>query len=70
MEDSQLERAYRLEVLVAVLAVVAVRLLSAKLLARGRPESFEAARSFGPQMLDVLEKKLGVPKGGWTNRNV
>ena len=70
VEESQLERAYRLEVLVAVLAVVAVRLLSAKLLARSRPESFEAARSFGPQMLDVLEKKLGVPKGGWTNRNV
>ena len=70
VEESQLERAYRLEPLMAVLAVVAVRLLSAKMLARSRPESFEAAPSFGPQMLDVLEKKLGRPKGGWTNRNV
>jgi len=70
VEESQLERAYRLEVLIGVLALVAVRLLSTKLLARSRPESLEAARSFGPQMLELLEKKLGVPKGGWTNRNV
>ena len=26
--------------------------------------------SFGPQMLAILEKKLGQPKGGWTNANV
>jgi hypothetical protein len=70
VEDSQLERAHRVEVLVAVLALVAVRLLSAKLLARSRPDSFEAAGSFGPQMLEVLEKKIGVPKSGWTNRQV
>ena len=70
VEDSQLERACRLEVLIGVLAVVAVRLLSTKMLARGRPESFEAAESFGPEMLELLEKKLGKPKGGWTNQNV
>jgi hypothetical protein len=70
VEDSQLERAYRLEALIAVLAVVAVRLLSTKLLARSRPESFEAAKSFGPEMLTMLEHKVGEPKGGWTNRNV
>lgn len=70
VEDSQLERGYRLESLIAVLAVVAVRLLSTKMLARSRPESFEAAASFGPQMLAILEKKLGVPTGGWTNRNL
>jgi hypothetical protein len=70
VEDSQLEQAYRLEALIAVLAVVAVRLLSTKMLARSQPESFEAAASFGPQMLGILEKKLGAPKGGWTNRNV
>jgi hypothetical protein len=51
VENSQLERAGRLEALIAVLAVVAVRLLSAKMLA-------------------LLEKKLGTPKGGWTNQNV
>jgi Transposase DNA-binding len=70
VEDSQLERAYRLEALIAVLSVVAVRLLSTKFLARSRPESFEAAESFGPEMLALLENKLGKPKGGWTNANV
>jgi len=70
VQDSQLERAYRLESLIAVLAVVAVRLLSTKMLARSRPESFEAAMSFGAEMLGILENKLGKPKGGWTNQNV
>jgi len=70
VEESQLEKAYRLESLIAVLAVVAVRLLSTKLLARSRPEGGEAAASFGPQMLAILESKLGRPKAGWTNQNV
>jgi hypothetical protein len=70
VEQSQLQRADRLEPLIAVLAVVAVRLLSTKMLARSRPESLEAAASFGPEMLAVLEKKLGSPPGGWTNRNL
>lgn len=70
VEDSQLEQSYRLEPLIAVLAVVAVRLLSTKMLARSRPQSFEAAESFGPEMLAILEKKIGPPKGGWTNKNV
>ena len=43
VEQSQLDRADRLEPLIAVLAVVAVRLLAAKLLARSRPRSMEAA---------------------------
>ena len=50
--------------------MVAVRLLSAKLLARARPEAFEAAASFGPELLALLERKLGRPKNGWTNQNV
>ena len=70
VEDSQLERGHRLQALIALLAVVAVRLLSTKMLARSRPESYEAASSFGPEMLALLENKLGKPKGGWTNRNV
>jgi hypothetical protein len=69
-EESQMESAERVEALIAVLAVVATRLLSTKLLARSRPDSMEAAESFGPEMLAILEKKLGKPKGGWTNRNV
>ena len=59
IEDSQLERADRLESLIAVLAVVAGRLLGAKLLARARPETFEAAARFGPEMLALLEQKIG-----------
>jgi hypothetical protein len=70
VEDSQLKGADRLEPLIAVLAVVAVRLLSTKFLARSRPESFEAAQSFGPEMLAILEKKFGRPTKGWTNQNV
>jgi len=70
VEESQLERSDRLEPLIAILAVVALRLLSTKLLARSRPDSDEAAQSFGPEMLAILEKKIGVPKGGWTNRNL
>jgi Transposase DNA-binding len=70
VQDSQLERAYKLESLIAVLSVVALRLLSAKFLAQARPENFEVAQSFGPQMLALLEAKLDKPKGGWTNANV
>ena len=70
VEASQLARADRLEPLIAVRAVVAVRLLSTKLLARSRPESGEAAASFGPTLLALLEQKLGPPKGGWTNQNL
>jgi hypothetical protein len=70
VEDSQLAKAYRLESLVAVLAIVAVRLLSAKMLARSHPESFEAAESFGTEMLSLLEQRLGKPADGWTNKNV
>lgn len=70
VEQSQLQRAYRLEALVAVLAVVAVRLLSTKMLARSQPEGIEAAETLGTDALAILEKKLGRPKGGWTNRTV
>ena len=70
VEDSQLERGGRLEPLIAVLAVVAVRLLNTKMLARSRPEGSEAKESFGPEALAILEKRFGCPKGGWSNRNV
>jgi hypothetical protein len=68
VEESQLEKAHRLEPLIAVLSVVATRLLSAKLLARTRPQGDESAKSFGPQALEILEKKFGKPKEGWTNQ--
>lgn len=70
VEDSQLEQAGKLMALVAVLAVVAVRLLSTKLLARSRPDSFEAAQSLGPELVAIVEKKFGKPKTAWTNQNL
>jgi hypothetical protein len=70
VQESQLERGERLEALIAVLAVVAVRLLCTKLLARSRPEGLEAVESFGLEALAILEKKLGRPKSGWTNQSV
>jgi len=50
------------EPLIAVLAVVAVRLLNTKMLARSRPEGSEAKQSFGPEALAILEKRFGRPK--------
>jgi hypothetical protein len=70
VEESQLERAYRLEALVAVLAIVALRLLNAKWLARALPDEEVDAQVFGPQALEILEKKWGRPQGGWTHRSV
>jgi hypothetical protein len=69
-EQSQLERGYRLESLIAVLAVVAVRLLATKFLAHTRPESTEALQGLDPRALTLLETKLGRPKGGWTNQSL
>jgi hypothetical protein len=69
-EDSQLEQAGKIMALIAVLSIVAVRLLNTKFLARSRPDSFEAAENLGPEMVAIVEKKLGKPKKGWTNQNL
>ena len=70
VEESQLQQSVRLEVLIGILAIVAVRLLNAKMVARTRPEDFDVAQNFGPEALKILEKRLGVPKGGWNNENL
>lgn len=70
VEESQLETGGKLEPLIAVLAIVAVRLLNTKMLARSRPEGVEAPESFGAEALAILEKRFGKPKGGWTNCKV
>ena len=67
-EDSQMERAYRIESLVAVLGIVAVRLLNTKWLARTRPDEPVDAQVFGPALLALLAAQFGKPKGGWTHR--
>src|ERR1700735_3901210 len=66
VEESQLEQAYRLETLIAVLALVAVRLLNTKLLARACPDQALAPGQVGVAGLRILENKFGQPKEGWT----
>lgn len=70
VEESQLQRAYRLESLVAILAVVAIRLLNTKHLARARPNERIDPKTFGKEVLDILAEKFDQPKGGWTNREL
>jgi hypothetical protein len=67
VEESQLETAQRLKNLIAVVAVVAVRLLNTKLLARSHPEEKVDGASFGPEMLQILTMRFGEPAGGWTH---
>jgi hypothetical protein len=66
VEDSQLEKAYRLETLIAVLALVAVRLLNTKLLARVCPQQALEPEQVGVEALQILEARIGKPKEGWT----
>jgi hypothetical protein len=54
--------------LVAVLGIVAVRLLNTKWLARTRPDEPVDAKVFGPELLALLAAQFGQPKGGWTHR--
>lgn len=69
VEDSQLAQAYRLETLIAVLALVAVRLLNTKLLARACPDQALDVDQTSPHALMVLEAKIGKPKEGWTQKS-
>jgi hypothetical protein len=71
VEASQLEQQYRIESLVAVLAIVAVRLLNLKFLARARPEEPVDVQVFGAKALQLLEKQFGPPaQGQWTHRQL
>ncbi len=67
-EDSPMERAYRIESLVAVLGVVAVRLFNTKWLARTRPDEPVHPKVFGPDLLSLLAAQFGKPAEGWTHR--
>ena len=70
MEESQLEQGFRIENLLAVLAIVAVRLVNTQWLARNRPDEPVEPESFGPTALEILSAKYAAPKDGWTNRSV
>lgn len=69
VEDSQLQRAYRLESLIGVMAVLAVRLVNAKWLARACPDQPVDPQVFGPEMIKLLSARFGTPKNGWTHQN-
>jgi len=66
VEDSQLAQAYRLETLIAVLSLVAIRLLNTKLLARACPEQALEPGQIGTEGLQILADRFGQPKAGWT----
>lgn len=70
IEETQLSTAERIQALLGVLSIVAVRLLSAKLLAETEPESPVDSADVGAEILAIMEAKIGKPKGGWTQLNV
>ncbi len=69
VEASQLGRGDRIESLVALLAIVAVRLLNAKWLARTRGAEPVDADVFGREALTLLAARFGEPAGGWTHHS-
>lgn len=69
IEDSQLSTAERIQVLLAIHAVVAAELLQLKLLANARPDEAIRPDMLTPESIAVLEITYGRPATGWTNRN-
>ncbi|PYJ08569.1 MAG: IS4 family transposase [Verrucomicrobia bacterium] len=67
VEASQLESIERLKPLIAILAVVALRLLNTKLLARARPDQPIHAEDFSPEAIRILNARFGEPKSAWTH---
>ena len=71
VEDSQMEKESRIESLVAVLAIVAVRLLNLKFLARAQPDQVVEVKLFGAAAIKLVEKRFGAPEQGhWTYREL
>ncbi len=70
IECSQLEKRRRIEALLGVLALVALRLLETKLIARAQPERLVRPEQIGPEILQLLAAKFGTPAEGWTHQRV
>ena len=66
VESSQLTTAKKIETLLGILALVAVRLLNMKLLARVEPDHPLEAGELSVEAIAILEAHYGVPSGGWT----
>ena len=69
-ERTELTTAARIQSLLGILAVVAVRLLQLKYAAKARPEEPVDPSVFGSEALTILTARYGVPESGWTNRAV
>lgn len=70
IEKSQLEECRRVEALLAILSLVAVRLLNLKLQAGQSPTRPIEAGEIAPEALHILEGRFGAPPGGWTQSNL
>jgi Transposase DNA-binding/Transposase DDE domain/Transposase Tn5 dimerisation domain len=70
IENSQLEQAERIEALLGILSLVAVRLLNVKLEANASPAAKLRPEEFEPEALKILEAEFGLPPGGWTRHNL
>ena len=68
MEETPLKTVERIETLLGILAVVAVRLVAMKLLTHQRPDEAPTAEEWEPAALKILELKVGKPPDGWTHR--
>ena len=67
MEETQLATAERIEALLGILALVAVRLLNTKLEAATHPDEPLDLAAVAPEAEVILTKKIGRPRAGWTN---
>ncbi len=67
VEEIQLATLDRIEPLVALLSIVAIRLLSAKVMSSEKKETPLGPDDADPVMLKVLEAKLGKPVKHWTH---
>ena len=70
VEESQLRTAHSLQALIGILAVVAVRLLNMKLLARAQPDKPVAPSALGAEAWAILNIIVGKPQEGWTQRTL
>ena len=70
IEQSQLATAQRVKAVLAISAVVAVRLLNTKLLARRTPDAPVDPEQFGPEITAILTARFGKPENGWTLKGI
>lgn len=70
IERTQLATGERILALCALVGIVALRLLSMKLMARREPDSPMPQKLLGGVALRILDAQYGAPPDGWTNGTV